>query len=186
MTKRSSAPHHRLHARTRRAFSLVEAALASVIIGGLTVATLNVVGAAAVSRAMTARALTAEVLARDLLSEILAKRYQEDPANDVPFGPDGAEASATDRTLFDDVDDYHGLSENPPRNRDGTATGYSGTQGMVREVRVEYLDPSVASFNATTAVNNGLLRITVLIKSGQKTLASVVGIKSAASDGAPK
>ena len=82
-------------------------------------------------------------LAQLYLDEILTKRFDENtgqgglPTCDSPdpatstnkctlepsFGIDGAET----RSVFDDIDDYHGLNNAPPENASGTAlTTYNG------------------------------------------------------------
>lgn len=92
-------------------------------------------------------------LAQSYLDEILGKRFDErsSPRGIPPcrnnctaeagFGPDGGE---TDRSGFDDVDDYHDLDEgwqqpDPLRDADGNERGEYGNFRV--QVSVRYLDP---------------------------------------------
>lgn len=72
------------------------------------------------------------LLAQAYAEEVLGKRFAEStPLGGVPAATDasvctlGAEGGET-RALFDDVDDYHGLSESPPALQSGSAlNGYT-------------------------------------------------------------
>lgn len=172
--------------RPRRAFSLVEAAMAAALIGGLTVATLQVVGAAGASRANSARALTAQALAHDLLAEILAKRYTEDAQNETIFGADPGETAAGERSTLDDVDDYHGLDEKPPLDASGATTPYPQAAFLKRQTTVIYLNPALPDGSSPSLTDQGMKLITVRVLSNNKPIATATGIKSALADGAPK
>lgn len=177
---------HRRSRRSRPAFSLVEAAMAAALIGGLTVATLQVVGAAGASRATSARALTAQALAHDLLAEILAKRYTEDAQNETIFGVDPGESAAAARNTLDDVDDYHGLDEKPPLDAAGAATPYPQAGFLKRQTTVIYLDPTRPDGSSPSLTDQGMKLITVRVFSNNKPIATATGIKSSLADGAPK
>ena len=93
-------------------------------------------------------------LAEDLMEEILEKRWDENTPSGggtIPNGSKTAPASfgtaeGETRTTFDDIDDYHGLSENPPK--DATNTSMTGYDDFTRTVSIIYVDTS----NLNTAV----------------------------------
>ena len=84
-------------------------------------------------------------LAEDLIDEIRSKRFDENPppSQPVPLSKLGPDANESRYNLpavgpnFDDVDDYHGLNEDPPKDLAGTAlTDFSG---FIRSVTVNYV-----------------------------------------------
>jgi len=88
----------------------------------------------------TAEDLTIEVnLAQELMEEIRTLAWQEYPG--APMGPDAGETS---RDWYDDIDDYHGLSEQPPVDLAGVPMdGTGGTPNFSqyrRSVSVAYVD----------------------------------------------
>ena len=58
-------------------FTLVEAAISTIIVGGVLVASLNVIGAAAMTRHRLAQRQRARLLAADLMSEIPRLPYAD-------------------------------------------------------------------------------------------------------------
>ena len=121
-----------LHAIKQRGFTLIELII-TIIVTSIAFTALSVwmLGANrdSVDPVVSMRAAT---LGQAYLEEILSKRFDEQNSpGGVPrcneagqpactatasFGPDGET-----REFFDDVDDYHGLSESPPRNNFGNA-----------------------------------------------------------------
>lgn len=84
-------------------------------------------------------------LASQILDEVSSVDFH-DPTS-VIFGLEPDE-SATDRTTFDDVDDYQGYTSSPPSHRDGTAIdGYEGWSFSVSIAAAE------ADANGITTVN---------------------------------
>ncbi len=105
------------------------------------------------------------------MSEILQQNYKE-PTQTVAFGLESGE-SGSNRNGFDDVDDYHNLSDSAPKKRDGTAiTGYTG---WTRTVTVEWLAP--ANFATVSVTDQNVKRVTVTVKKGTQAMSSVVAIK---------
>src|SRR5216110_119218 len=127
MTRRSGMnPHdHRPHRRPRgsapRGLTIVEAAISVVIVAVLLVAALETLGAAARARVIQAGQCQAPALAGQLMAEIRQANYADDAVPNGPLGPEAGEVNGKDRTGFDDVDDYNGLSESPCRARDGSS-----------------------------------------------------------------
>ena len=108
-------------------------------------------------------------LAEDLMEEILEKRWDESTPSGggtIPNGSKTAPASfgtaeGETRATFDDVDDYHGLSENPPKDAAGTAmTGYDD---FTRTVSVIYVDTSALNTSVTTTPRPDYKRIAVTV-----------------------
>lgn len=96
-------------------FTLIEATFSVAIVAVvLSVAMQSLAVATRAGLGQTEQSRAAE-LARQLIGEIAQARYAE--PNDAPrFGYEPGEGS---RALFDDVDDYEDLNEQPPRSRDG-------------------------------------------------------------------
>lgn len=102
----------------RRGFSLVEAAIASAVLAVLVVGALQAMGHAARGRHLLAEAALAASLAEDLATEIAAQAFHDPQTASTDLGPDPGETGAT-RALYDDVDDYDGLVDSPPRTKAG-------------------------------------------------------------------
>ena len=102
-------------------------------------------------------ALAASRFARDLLEEIVAKPY-EDPQE--PGKTPGPEQGESDRTLFDDCDDYDKFHENPGEARNGAGTPYEPNQQVFkRRAKVSPATNTIASLGAT--VPGLLVEVTV-------------------------
>ena len=82
----------------------------------------------------TSRQIIATNLAKSLLAEIISRDFvdPDDPTNTI-LGPNMGSSQMETRcgsagNVFDDVDDYNGTSENPPRTVNGTVmNGTAGT-----------------------------------------------------------
>jgi MSHA pilin protein MshD len=155
----------------KRAFTLVEAMVSVVIIAVLLVVGLNVVGASGMNQYRSAQRATAAALAHDLMSDILQQPYKE-PTTAPVFGPESGE-SASNKAQFDDVDDFNGWSESPPRDRANTAL--SDLSGWTRSVTVQWV--STAPPFAAAATDTSLKQITVTVRRNGAILASIVAIK---------
>lgn len=156
-----------------RAFTLVEAVISIVIVAVMLVAVLNTVGASAVTQHKAALLSRGRLLAESLMSEILCRSYQ-DPEGAPAFGREAGESAST-RTAFDDVDDYHGWSADPPTARDGTPLPNSA--GWQRAVTVEWVSSTDPQQTETT--ETGVKRITVTATWNGIPQASLVALKAA-------
>ena len=154
-------------------FTLVEAAISTIIVGGVLVASLNVIGAAAMTRHRLAQRQRARLLATDLMSELLSLPYADPTLGPgVNLGPEPGEVSGT-RTLFDDVDDYHGWSASPPQSKDGVPlTDFAGWNRSVtcRRVAMDTLTEMVG--------DTGIIEITVSVRRKGTTLESIVILRT--------
>lgn len=157
---------------------MVEAACASIVLGLLAAATLSAVSSTVKLRQLESDRARARDLASGLLSEILSQRYGEPGVTTVTLGPEAGEYAGASRALMDDVDDYHGLSESPPRGTDGVAI--PGFTGWTRSVTVVWVPVNTPS--SVSAAETGLKRITVTITKGGRTLAQATAWRSLAWD----
>ncbi|MEM7624241.1 MAG: hypothetical protein AAF333_01295 [Planctomycetota bacterium] len=148
--------------RPARAFTLVETALATVLVGGLFVVAMNMVGASRVTQSRYAERDQALLLAEDLLQEVLTRPYED------PGDPDGVvfgielDETLTVRASLDDADDYHAYSESPPADVEGNAI--PGAAGFTRAVQVQWVeldDPKTVA-----SAETGLKRVTVAVSKG--------------------
>jgi MSHA pilin protein MshD len=170
--RRGTACRH-ADARCVRAFTLVEAVISIVIVGVMLVAGLTTVGASRVAQHKAALTIRGRLLAGQLLSEILEQSYL-DPDGNAGFGREAGESGAT-RADFDDVDDYHGWTCNPPTARDGTVLANSA--GWTRSVTVEWIDPLDPT--QVRAAETNAKRVTVTAAYNNAPQASLVAIRAA-------
>jgi prepilin-type N-terminal cleavage/methylation domain-containing protein len=145
----------------RRAFTLVEALLASTILA-VVAASAALPFAAGVQQAQEAARLEQAVaLGQAMMEEVLARPFFE-PGNSTPApGPDSGE---TARTLFDNIDDFHGFSESVGglRNYQNQPITDSAAAGLWRTVAVQYV-----SFPIQTAQDtNSFVKVTVNVFDG--------------------
>lgn len=148
--------------------------MSMLIVSVMLVAALNTVGASRATARDTAERGRAALLAQDLMDEILEQQYEDPEFAPGSFGRNATEASTGDRSLFDDVDDYHGWSESPPEARDGTAL--AGFDGWERSVTVAWADPS--NLNLSSGSDTRIKRITVTVKFNGRVLAEKVGLRT--------
>jgi hypothetical protein len=160
--------------RTARAFTLVEAAISTFIVGVMVVAALSTVGATRLGEYKVAESCRGLPLGQDLLAEILQQSY-EDPNGSAVFGVESGEGTAN-RTDFDDVDDYHNWSASPPENQDGT--DMNDLSGWERSVQVSWLDPT--DLSRTVGSDQGVKRITVTVTHNDMPVASVSAFRTSA------
>lgn len=156
----------------RRGFSMIEATIASLLVGTLAVAALNTVGASMVSQTESVRQSNGLMLAQDLMTEILSKTY-EDP--DIPgeWGPGTSETLSSGRSQFDDVDDYMDWTSTPPQYGDGTKIPNHAK--WKRIVRVKWIDPD--TFSAVDT-ESGLKRIKVKVKWDKRLVCELYAIRA--------
>lgn len=159
----------------RRGFTLVEAAVASLVTGILLVAAMRATSSAVRLRATASNRITAQKLADGLMNDILALPYQEPSGGTVAFGIETGESS-TSKAAWDDVDDFNGWSESPPQDRTGSAI--SELSGWKRAVKVERVAVSDAA--TVSSSETGLKRITVTVTKNSVLYCTRVAIKGAA------
>ena len=155
-----------------RAFTLVEAVVAMVIVAVMFVASLNTVGVSKITQHKAMLVCRGRMFAESLLAEIQTQAYQESGTNCV-FGRETGELD-TSRAAYDDVDDYHGWSESPPVAKDGAAL--PNATNWRRTVTVEWVDP--LNPQQVSATETGAKRITVVATFRDVPQATVVAVKA--------
>lgn len=138
--------------------TLIEAVLAIVVLGIAMpplVGLLQQVAARSADDTYQAMAVT---YAESLMEEIVSKNF-EDP--NLANGSFGTEESS--RAAYDDVDDYNGLVESPPKRLDGTPLDQYG--GFTRTTTVDNVtsaapDPVTAAANGSTELKRIRVKVT--------------------------
>jgi len=148
-----------------RGFSYVEVLLSTVILSILMVSALRLFGNLGMSRYHTFRQDFAETLALEMIKEIKELPYQ-DPVNDAEFGH-GVDEQGSDRSNYDDIDDYHNWSACPPQERDGTSLDQFAN--VTRSVAVRYV--CADDFTQPAAGDEGFKEITITISQDNRILA---------------
>ena len=111
-------------------------------------------------------------IAHQFLDEISAMDFRD--SVDPVFGLESGE-SATDRTTFDDVDDYHNYSQNPPTHRDGSAI--AGADNWSISVSIVAADPDssgVVTVGATPTSPLRIVTVTCTAPSGESVDSSTL------------
>jgi len=97
------------------------------------------------------------------------------------------ELVGTNRSAYDDVDDYRNLTDSPPKLKNGTAiVGFTGWTRTVSVVRVDkdVLNCGSGTFPLCPVSESGVKKITVTVKHGNIVVATLVAIKTKASPAA--
>jgi type II secretory pathway pseudopilin PulG len=172
MNTQLTQPLNRL--QQRRAMTLIEVVASTMIVGLMSVAALNGLGAATRSAESTGNRAIALGLADDLMAEIVPLAYS-DPDDDPEFGLEDGE-SASPRSGYDDVDDFHGLDESPPKYRDGsTIPNRTNWRRTVQIVRVVPATPTQATSGSS---DQGAKRILVTVEYNGQVLTQQYAVRS--------
>jgi hypothetical protein len=159
----------------RRGSSLAELVVTTVLVGVLMTAALSSTGQSLLSQRKCGDRVIGRYLSQSLLADIQAKAFK-DPDAIVPLlGVDMGETLGQPSS-YDDVDDYNGYSESPPKKPDGTPL--SGYAGWSRAVQVESLDP--VTLEASTSADTGYKRIKVTAACNGVMVYSLTGLRTAA------
>ena len=156
-----------------RGFTLIEAVVSLLIASGMLVAALNTVGAARATDHKVAERTRGLLLAQALMAEILQQEYTDPDYGLGSFGLGADEATGT-RSLFEDVDDYHGWQASPPQRKDGTPIAWA--QGYEEVVTVAWVNP--ADLSQTSGSETGVKRIEVTINRNNRMVASLVAYRT--------
>lgn len=125
--------------KSESGFTLLEALLAAVILAAGVAAITLPFAAGARNEQIDARRTIAVGLAEEIIETILTLPFEdEDPAYARNLGPDPGEY---DRSLFDNIDDYHEYieSEGEITSVDGQAFDDLSATGLSRQVSTEYI-----------------------------------------------
>jgi MSHA pilin protein MshD len=160
----------------RRAFTLIEAAVSCIIVAVMLSAAIATSGAA---RSREQKAIDRQrglFLAQSLMSEILDKAYV-DPGAAPLFGLEAAEVGQP-RSVYNDVDDYNGLSDSPPK--DSTGAAISGYSRWSRAVTVQWVTPG--NLNTASLTETNLKKVTVTVKKNGATVVELNALRAKARD----
>ena len=151
---------------------MVEAAVATVIVGILLVAAMTTVDASLRMGNATAERSHASAYGALLMSEIQRARYEE-PVDSVGFGVEAPETAAT-REAWDDVDDYDGFEQFSPTDVNGAEVeGAKNWRWRAAVARVDPADPA-----RVVSVETGLKRITVTVVDPDGAATTCVALRS--------
>ncbi len=168
---------------TRRALTLIEVVISTMLIAGLMLAAMNAVGASVLERERTVDQARGQLLAEDLLDAISALPYS-DPDLAIDLGIikiESDEGSPTQWGSFDDVDDFDGWSASPPTDGDGTAlAGYS--KSWTRSVEVKLVNADTLADLGVLSGGQGVKRITVTVTHDRKVVGRAVGLRTLGAD----
>src|SRR5688572_19031442 len=156
----------------RRGIGLVEAAVATVIVGIMLVSAMATFDATMRASTITIERSRAGALASLLMNEILRARYSE-PTDAVGFGPEVPETS-TSRVDWDDVDDYAGFAQLPPTLPGGEEV--EGARNWSWAASVEFAD--AVDPTRTVTFDTGLKRVTVTVTDPKGTVTTFVALRS--------
>lgn len=161
--------------KTSAGFTMIEAVLSVVIVGLMLLAAMTALGAVGTSRLSLVEQQRGLALAESMLAEIVNLPYVDpDALPGGSLGPSAAEVAPGNRTLFDDVDDYHGWTASPLQWNDGATI--DNTIGWTREVTVAWVDPN--NPDTASVIETGAKRISVTVKRGDKIAATLAVIRT--------
>lgn len=169
--------------RNCRGMTIAEAAIATLIVGGMLVAAMTSVAASRTIRGRVADRVRAQQLALDLISEILQQGFL-DPAMSSSLTPNTSSSSSTgsstptttSRAGWAYVSDYNGLVDSPPQTKSGTPI--PDVTSWTRTVTVQWADPTTLA--STGSTNTGVFLINVTVSRGNLVLASVNALRTSA------
>lgn len=96
--------------RARRGFTLMEAALATVIIGVGVISVMTLLSALTSQNAAANQSTTAMLLATHVQEAMTGLPFNDSAYGSASFGPESGETLST----YDDIDDFDGQSLSPP------------------------------------------------------------------------
>ena len=163
--------------KNKKGFTLAEVLVAVVVIVIALVPLIMVIGQGAKRGKDPQKIAVANLLAQDLMEEIICKSFDEDPTNPTSsanLGPERNESRSGAPTTrnYDDVDDYDGYTETPPKEVDGTVmTDYTG---YTRSVVVEYVSETNLDTVSTAITRYKRITVTVSWTSGGTAQSTVL------------
>lgn len=156
----------------RRGFGQLEVIISTVLVGVLMVSSFSTIAASRRSQVFESNKIRGLAIAEALLAEIVQLPMRE-PSCDCGFGLETGESGST-RVNYDDIDDYHGLLDSPPKSKNGAAcAGYSDLR---RRVTVDRVTP--ADWKVTTSSYSGVYRVTVSVLRDTLEVCRIVGYRA--------
>ena len=151
--------------RSRPAFSVIEALMASVVLAIAVVGVAGPLAASGEQAQMVRERGAALTLARQLLEEIASKPLC-DGGTTCRLGPETS-TGETSRDKFDSADDYHGYTDKTDHlsTLAGQTVFFAAGKAYTRAVTVEYR--ATLAGNATTSGDFGLVTVNVTTPQNQ-------------------
>lgn len=153
-----------------RGFTLIEVTMAILLIGVISVVLAGFYSVLFNVPVEIVVKNKANNLASAAIEDIKCRDW-EDPAGPGPLGIDAGE-NAANKTTFDDIDDFNGYTESPPRYMDGTVM--PGMSGFSVNAAVSYVDDNL---NVSAAATDRK-RVTVTVKKNNVPKISVCTVLS--------
>ena len=176
MRKQINQPESVIAAGTRRrGITLVEVSVSTLLVGLIVVSSLRCLAMSAQTGGDSVNRTLATLLAEDLIEEILEQDYS-DP-NDTPLFGTEAQESTSNRSDWDDVDDYDGWTSSPPQDGNGVSVQDAKWKRLVivQHVSADNLNTVLADTN-----DAGVKRITVTVQCDGETVIEVTAIQTRA------
>ena len=161
----------------RCGFTLIESVLSILIVSVMFVAAMSATANSRANQQLTADHSQGMLLADMLMTEILQRAYLGANATNT-LGRELGE-SATIRTGWDDVDDYHNWTASPPKESDGT--DLSDLAGWERSILISYVN-SVNLKLKSGGTNTGIKCIQVIVKHNGRIVAKLDTLRTGAKD----
>lgn len=158
-------------------FSLMEAVVATLIVGVMLVAALRTVAASRTSQLTISDRAKGQMLAKDLMAEILTHPYIDPQGDAIPWvgaNITQGETAGPGRSLYDDIDDFNFWSKSPPEFTDGTAM--PDLTDWTRSVNVYWADP--ADLSQPRITDTGVKYFEVTVKRGDRVVATLATIRT--------
>ena len=153
--------------RLQSAFTVIELLVTIVLVGIVLLALIMSFHESLKSIERQKNLQSANLLSEDLMNEIRSKAFQN-PGTNIMFGPETNEDEFV-RSKYDDVDDYNGLTDAPPRTVVGS--NLPNCVGIARRVVVAFVLTS--DFNTATINTTDLKRITVVVSNALMSVSNV-------------
>lgn len=144
--------------RSRGGFTLIEAALATIIIGVGVVSMMQLFAALTSQNAVSAQETSAMMLANNVVEAVAALPFNDPQTGTRTFGPETGQVLAT----FDDIDDFDGQSFNPPIDAMRQPIAALSAYSQVVSVVPVYSNQPTNGPTAKTTYT-GAVRVTVII-----------------------
>ena len=142
-----------MRSNPKRAFSLIETTLSTLMVGVLFVASMQTVAWSKKTTMVNMREDIAQNIAQDLLDEVLMQDYQE-----KTLYSNGSNLTARGRPYFRSVNDYAGYTETQIQDKAGNAR--PELAGWTRKVIVRYIDPEDGS---NCSDDKGIRRVKIFV-----------------------
>jgi len=152
--------------------TLIETIAAIAILGIASAIALGAMGSALPQAFRAEAPISAVQLARDLMEETLSKRFND------PASPDGELLGGDgSRAAWDDVDDYGGFAESPPRDPEGALI--PGASRFARRVVVTPILGNMGGVqNVTTRALANFLRVDVYVSQDGEDVVRLSGLRT--------